>query len=141
MTFFFDRCVPVGLCNIIKAAEGKRRTIAYHDDHFPRDTPDPDWIRAIGKWPEKPAVISGDNRILSRPDEARALKEENLVFFCLDGGWSQCGFWEVAWRFLKLWPGIVDEAKKCRQPEIFKVGFGKSMKIEPVVLTQNLRVK
>lgn len=141
MSFFFDRCVPVKLCNIVKAAEGTRQTIEYHDDHFPKETADADWLRAVGRWSKKPVIISGDNRILVRPDEATALKEQNLTFFCLASGWVECPFWEVAWRFLKVWPDIVSTAAKCRQPEIFKIGFGKSLKIEQYAVTKDLRLK
>ena len=139
MNFFFYRCVPIKLCDIVKAAEGTRQTIAYHDDHFPKETADTVWVRAVGKWAKPPVVISGDSRILVRPDEANALKEQNLTFFCLEKGWMQTDFWEVAWRFLKVWPEIVQIANRTSQPEIFKVSFGKSLKIEPYSVTKNLR--
>lgn len=144
MNFFFDRCVPPRLCDIVKAAEGnspKSDVVEHLNESFAGDTVDIAWIREIGQRDPKPVVISGDGRILKRPDEANALKEQDLTFFCLDSGWVESPFWDAAWRFLKLWPEIVSVAAKCREPKIFRVSFGKSLKIEEYAVTKNLRLK
>ena len=138
MTYFFDRCVAITVAGIIKALE-RADEVIYRDDKFNKRTPDTEWLRTIASWDEKPIVISGDTRILTRPDEAAELAKGNLMFFCLAPGWTNIPFEDYPWKFLKAWANIKLAIRENRRPTIFKVFCGKSFKVERLRLTQDHR--
>jgi hypothetical protein len=140
MIFFFDRSVAVTIANIVKALEGGN-VVVYHDDRFAKNTADTAWIAAVAQWNPKPVVISGDTRILERPDEAAALSKSNLMFFCLAPGWTNLDLREYPWKFLKAWNNMRDTLKITNEPAIFKVAVGSSLKVDKVCLTKTLRKK
>jgi hypothetical protein len=140
MTFFFDRCVPVCLAHMVAILERGTQLIVHHDDdpRFRPTTTDVEWLSAVGKDRPKPAVISGDARILKRPDEARELRSQNLTFFCLASQWQDMSIQEQAWKFLKVWPEIIRNAEEARQPTVFQVQAGGSLKVEVYSLTKDI---
>ena len=142
MNFFFDRCVPIALARIVSALERSHK-ITHHDDdrRFGPTTEDTEWLRVIGGDNPKPIVISGDGRILKKPVEVNALREQGLTFFLLAEGFQGMSARIQAWRFLKSWVNIIDECEKLRQPSVFRVRTGSSQKVELEVLTKDLRRK
>jgi PIN like domain len=139
MTFFFDRCVAITVVKIVRALEEGKNDVVFHDDEFEANTSDVFWIGAVAQWDPKPIVISGDCRILTRRDEAAALAQSNLMFFCLAPGWTNLPFREYPWKFLKAWNNIQDEIATCRDPSIFKVAHGAGLKVEKLSPTRKHR--
>lgn len=138
MRIFFDRCFAKQLCAAITALESGTHVVEYHDDHFAPTTTDVQWLRAVGQWTPKPIVVSGDVRILRKPDELRELIDQDLTFIFLAPGWTNIPFNDCAWKFLKAWPAILREADRCRQPTAFRVSHSNSA-IESIGLTKGLK--
>jgi hypothetical protein len=63
--------------------------------------------------------------------ERAALREAKLTFFCLSKVWTHMQIWEYPWRFIKIWPDIIETASRTSsRPQVFEVSGGKSNKIE-----------
>lgn len=127
--FFFDRCCPPKLATLAAVVEGTQTVRHFNDDaRFVHDTPDVEWIGELGRdtgW----VIVSMDARILKRPHERRALEDSKLRFFLFGSAWMAMPFREQCWKFLKVWPDLVQTAKEQRQ-RIFEVGAGAALKIE-----------
>jgi hypothetical protein len=83
--FFVDRClgrgdVPGALGSVIEA----RERVEIHDDHFPQDAQDADWLPRVGfhRW----IVLSHDRSITRRPLELDALLRAGVAFFGVGAG-------------------------------------------------------
>jgi hypothetical protein len=115
MRFFFDRSAAIGLAKMVRAIDEKKFLIVHHDEdtRFGPKTADIEWMETLGRDGDPPwIVISGDGRILKNKVERQILTEANLIFFCLDDPWVMWPLYESAWRFMKVWPKIVEEATK-----------------------------
>ena len=55
-----------------------------HDDHFPQDTTDEEWLLAVGR--QGSVLLTKDDRICSRPQERAALIHAHVRAFVLVGG-------------------------------------------------------
>ena len=66
------------MAGILRAADLK---VEVHDDHFAQDTPDPEWLAAVGKnnW----IVITRDERIRYRVAEKQAMRRAKVRAFVL----------------------------------------------------------
>ena len=93
-------------------------------DYFPRGTADTAWIHAIAQWDPRPIVLAGDGRILRNKAEAAVLRDANLSFVFLAGGWSNLPWETQAWKLLRVWPDIVRNVLRARMPTIFEVAVG-----------------
>lgn len=131
--------MPEKLAAIVRAYELRSSEVFYHDDFFDKRTKDIHWLREVSLMVPKPFVVSGDTRILERPDEAQTLRECDLTFFCLASGWTNIPFEIQAWRFIKAWQNIVAAVQRIQQPTIFTVECGKRMNIEPLEFTRKFR--
>ena len=132
MKFFFDRNMSVYLARMITALE-RDHTIQHHDEdpRFQTTTPDTEWISVLGKDRPTWVVISGDGRILRNKAERSALREAKLNFFCLSKQWMHAPKYEFAWKFVKVWPDILENAKLMSSYQcVFEVTGGKSLKID-----------
>ncbi len=109
--------------------------LRHHDEdgRFGQATTDVEWISAP-RWRDgEPAlriVVSGDSRILKNRQERQALDDAGLTFFCLSKNWPPMPIHEYAWRFIKVWPEIVELARRGKA-RIYEVQAGGGMKIEP----------
>jgi hypothetical protein len=121
MNFFFDICFPRRLCAAVAAIDGNQHHFDHHADHFAQDTIDTVWLNAIGSWKDRPIVIRGDTRILSRREEQRELMQQDLMFVCLYPGFTSHQIYESAWKFFRAWPFICEAVSSARQPSVFKV--------------------
>ena len=137
MKFFFDVCFSPRLCAATRCIDGHRYHFDHHLDHFAMDTTDVVWLQAVGSWVDRPIVISGDTRILSRRDEMRALMEQELMFVCLYEGFTDQTIAESTWKFFRAWPRICHEVARARQPSVFKVAPN-AQKVELVCATSKL---
>jgi PIN like domain len=132
MRFFFDRCMALRIAKMVGAYE-TTHTILHHDEdsRFHKKTPDTEWIGVLGTDEPKWVVISGDGQILKNRVERAALSSANLTFFCMDKAWMNMKLHEYAWKFIKVWPEIVETASRHKS-KLFKVTGGSSLKIEPL---------
>ena len=76
MKFFFDRCMSIRLCRMVAILETGRQHLTHHDEdpRFTQKTTDVEWIEVLSRDAERPIVVSGDCKILKRPDEVAALQ-------------------------------------------------------------------
>lgn len=140
MRFFFDRCMSIKLCCMVKILETGAHSLDHHDDdpRFTPNTRDTDWIRIISSDAIQPVVITGDEKILKRADEVKAIQESGLTFFILTDHWAKFDAYEQSWRFLKVWPEIAATAV-TREPTVFMVNGGKSLRVEKHSRTKDIR--
>jgi PIN like domain len=121
MRFFFDRNMSAKLARMVDIYERDHQVRHLDDDsRFCTTTTDIEWIKVLGQDEPPWVAVSGDGRILRNKTEAAALKEAKLTFFCMAKTWTHMGIHEYAWRFLKIWPDIVENAKVAT-PRIFNV--------------------
>ena len=111
MRFFVDACVSTRLVKALKeVASGQRYAIVALEDKFEPDTPDPTWLRVLGReggW----TIVSGDPRISRSPAEQAAWAEAGLTIFFLGDEFSSCNPWVQAARLFQAWPNIVSAAR------------------------------
>lgn len=137
MRFFIDRNIPVALARMLNHYD-RRHTVTYHDDRFEKTTPDAEWLDEVAAWDDGiPAVVSGDGRILKNPAELQVLRGLPLTFFHFAPGWMALKWQDFAWKAVKAWPLIVDNASPKR-PSIFRVPISTN-KIEFVCFTSDLK--
>lgn len=88
-------------------------------------------MHVLGEDDEPWVLVSGDGRILRNKAERSVLQSTGLPFFCLAPGWLKMKLPEYAWKFVKVWPSIVEHAQHHRG-RIFVVNAGHSSKVEPL---------
>jgi hypothetical protein len=121
MRFFFDRNMLPRLARMIDIYERDHR-VRHHDEdeRLGPTTADIEWIRLLGTDDPAWVVISGDGRILRNKAESKALTEARLTFFCMSKVWTHMSIHESTWKFVRIWPEIVESAK-VSTPKIFQV--------------------
>ncbi len=139
MRFFLDNDLAQRLARMLDAFDDDHE-VRHLKDRFAPNTADVDWIGSLAKDEDPPALVTIDSRIRRTRAEQLALKESNLTAFFLRKGWASLQLHELAWRLVKIWPRIVQNAIEVREPTIFEVPV-KSTKIEKVTLTSHLRVR
>lgn len=79
---FLDR--SLGRRVVAEALRAAGVEVHIHDDHFPQDTTDEEWLLEVGRqgW----IVLTKDDRIRYRPQERAALIHANVRAFVLVGG-------------------------------------------------------
>lgn len=80
--FFVDRCLGKGVVpDALKGVLLEGETVEIHDNHYPPDTADIDWLTEVGAkgW----VVLSQDQNITRNPLEQRALQAANVAFIGL----------------------------------------------------------
>jgi len=126
MTFFFDNNISPTL---VEGLKGFGEDVCHLKDYFPEDTPDPQWLKAIGQnnW----ILITRDKAINRRPVEKQAIKQYKLGSFFMLGKdmdrWAQVKQMVIAWKRIK------EYAAKSRKPFAYKV-YRSGRKIEPLPL-------
>lgn len=73
LVFFLDR--NLGKYTIADALRQAGARVEIHDDHFPRDAKDEEWLREVGRrgW----IILTNDKRIRYRSNERTALMQAN----------------------------------------------------------------
>jgi predicted nuclease of predicted toxin-antitoxin system len=79
IVFFIDRCL--GKKTVVEALRNAGAIVKIHDDCFPQDTPDEEWLLEVGKknW----VVLTKDEKIGSRLHEQIAVAQGNVKLFIL----------------------------------------------------------
>lgn len=100
---FFDRSIPRGVAEAVKQV---REDACWLEDVFEEGwIKDRKWIPAIGArgW----LVVSKDKKIRTRPEERRAVRENNVGIFIFSyrGGLNR-------WQILKLVTSTLDEMEE-----------------------------
>ena len=77
--FFIDR--SVGKKSVAEPLRGAGLTVELHDDHFPQDALDEEWLVEVGrrKW----CVLTRDDRIRYRRVEAAAVRSAKVAMFVI----------------------------------------------------------
>lgn len=129
MKFFFDNTMSRKVVGALQVLDSSQQ-IVHLTARFPADTPDAEWISTLSAE-EDWIIISGDVRITRNPGERAAWLESRLLAFFLAKGWTNQPLWEQAWRFVKWWPRIVEQAARMKPPAGFIVPL-KDSKLEQV---------
>ena len=113
--FFLDR--SLGKKRIATALRQAGASLHIHDDHFPPDAKDEDWLTKVGQrgW----IVLTKDHRIRYRQVERLALMRAGVAAFILTSGDLQGE--EMAQIFVKALPRITRFLQKHRKPFIAKI--------------------
>lgn len=115
VVYFLDRCV--GVEPLYSALKALGLAVEIHDDHFPRDAEDRDWLAVVGSkgW----IVLTKDKKIQYRPLEQEALRVSGARAFVLvaDGlrGADICDL------FVKSIPGMERILRGRRGPFIARI--------------------
>lgn len=82
VVFFLDR--SIGKRTVATALSSVGAVVELHDDHFPPDAADPEWIHAVGQrgW----VVLTKDQRIRYRPLEIAAVRAARARLFVITAG-------------------------------------------------------
>lgn len=78
-------------------------------DKFPHDTPDVEWLKALGEeggW----AVVSADFYRSKGNAEREMIRRQGLGVFVLNKSWHNFKFWPRTAQLLHWWPEIVRQA-------------------------------
>ena len=113
--FFLDR--SLGKNRVATALRQAGATLHVHDDHFPPDAKDEDWLAEAGQrgW----IVLTKDHRIRYRHVERLALMKAGVAAFILTSGDLQGE--EMAQIFVKALPRITRFLKNRTKPFIGKI--------------------
>lgn len=132
--FFLDNNQPQQLARLLEAFDTTCE-VRHLSTEFDPSTPDVEWLLELGRRPERPSVIGGDAKILRNAAEAQVLRESGLTFFLMADGWSGMKWAERAWKMIRVWPRIVENAAP-RRPSVFRVTVQE--KVELYALTEHL---
>lgn len=110
-------------------------TVRHHDEdaRFCQTTADEVWIATLAKDDPPWVALSGDGRILSNKVMRVRLEQVGLRFFCMSKPWMKMPFPEYAWKFVRIWPEIVDTAVHSKG-QLFEVAGGRALKVRPISL-------
>lgn len=115
ITFFIDRCL--GGKRIVEALRRAGITVEIHDDHFPADAQDVDWLPEVGKkgW----VVLTKDANIGKRSLEKLAVARASIKMFTLAS--QNLSGADMAAIFLKAIVPMQDFVRKTPAPFIAKI--------------------
>lgn len=77
-------------------------------EKFAANTPDEIWIRTLGQegaW----SIVSQD-RFAKNSLEQEAFRRSGLTAFILPKSWAGLKEWDKAWRLIRWWPRIIEQA-------------------------------
>lgn len=129
MKFFFDNCISYRLANAID--ELSEFEVSHLRQKFSADTPDTVWLRRLseeGDW----IIISGDTRIFRTPHELAAWQSAGLTGFFWSSQWLRKTIWEHAWRLVKWWPKIEEQAKLVEAGAAFELPLKHNSKFRQI---------
>jgi hypothetical protein len=113
--FFIDRCL--GKHPIVEMLRKTGVTVEIHDDHFPQNTFDQDWIPKVGQWGW--IILTKDERIARNPTERQAIARVGARMFNLAS--KKLSGEETAFAFLDALQSMLKFASNNQAPFIAKV--------------------
>jgi hypothetical protein len=118
---FLDNNLSPALARALHALlETEGDQVVHLIERFAPDTADRVWIDALGAeggW----IIISADRRINRNPIEREAWRRSRLVVFFLGPQWRRLRNVEIAWRLLRWWPRIEEQARLVSPPAAFEL--------------------
>lgn len=115
LTFFIDRNLGKHtIADILRKADA---LVEVHDDHFPPNAPDHEWLPVVGEkgW----VVLTKDKRIRYRGLELKALEEARVKAFVLTRGNLKGD--DMATIFVKALPAMQRFANDHHDPFIARI--------------------
>lgn len=120
MKYFFDNNLSPYLARALSALCEPGNVEVFHlRDKFAANVSDIEWIETLGaegQW----TVISQD-RLMRNPGEKEALRRSGLIAFVLGKGWSDQREWDKAWRLIRWWERIMEQAELIQGGAVFEV--------------------
>lgn len=104
--------------NVLVDAEGHE--VRHLTEKFPSNAPDIEWITALGKeggW----VIISADRRIHKNHHEREVWWQSGLTVFFLGKAWRRIANMERAWRLIRWWPRIIEQAELVQPGAAFEI--------------------
>jgi len=122
LVFFVDRCL--GRKIIPGALRQAGEDVRIHDDLFPQNTKDPNWLPEVGRhgW----VVLTKDTHIRYRAIEINALLTAKVRAFVLTARGDLSGL-EIGAIFIKALPAIKKLCAKVKPPFIAHVSRGSNV--------------
>lgn len=121
MKVFIDNNLSPYLARALNALlEPEGEQVIHLIERFPANTDDRAWIEALGTeggW----VVISADRRIHRNRLERVAWRRSRLVVFFLSPQWARLRNIEIAWRLLRWWPRVEEQAQLVIPPAAFEL--------------------
>lgn len=116
-TFFVDR--SLGAQSVATALREAGEKVAVHDDHFAINTPDTEWLKAVGqkRW----VVLTKDARIRTNAIERDALLVASVAAFMLGRGDANAK--SMAAAFVTALPRMKKALRRCDTPFIATVSI------------------
>ena len=111
MNFFFDNNLSPFLAKAVAAlSKPYGHNVIHKKEQFPPDTEDIVWIGVLAKE-ENWVVISLDH-FAKGSLEKEALRDSGLITIVLKSGWSNLSGWDKAWKLIRWWPRIIEQAER-----------------------------
>lgn len=107
----------------------KRFHCTFHENRFPKGTPDETWIPEAAKMNPKPVILGGDGRILTNPVRLACLKDSGLHFVCLVEGYTNLSFSLQVQKVLKAWDEVCQTIADAGAPSIFEISQNSRVKL------------
>ncbi|MEX2016179.1 MAG: hypothetical protein WD873_06030 [Candidatus Hydrogenedentales bacterium] len=91
-----------------------------HRDHFRHNTPDEEWLSALGNWETQPHILSYDGRILRTPALLEILRKVNLSFVYLRG-YANLPWNRQVQNLAEVWPRLIRTLWRSEKAMVFEV--------------------
>ena len=116
MILFFDRSLGKGLGRTLRRARGFPATVELHDQHFPQNTPDDEWLAEIGQrgW----IAIGQDYHHHLMGLERDAIRTHRVGVFYLWG--ANASQWEQLRVLAKAW-SLIEAMSTTAPPFIYRI--------------------
>jgi len=115
---FFDNNLSPRIARGLHALTQPDHQVVHLKERFAANTPDVVWMRALA-GEEGWIIVSGDLQIRKNPHEIRAWQEAGHTTFFLKKSWMDLTFWEQAWKFAKVFPDLLETAKRAKSGSVF----------------------
>jgi hypothetical protein len=129
--FFTDENFPHPANDLLRAFDRQNQIVAFLEK-FKKGTPDIEWLPEVGNWPEKPAIVCGDGRILTNAVERSALRKTDCTFIYLSSGWTNTPWNLLCLRLIKYWPDVTILAKKTTRQAILELTINGTLQRRPL---------
>jgi len=113
--FFIDRCL--GRVKVPESLRKAGATVEIHDDHFPQDTIDEDWLIEVGN--HQLVVLTKDEKIGYRTSQILSIAQANVRVFVLAS--TNLSGDAIASTFVNTLPKMTKFALNNQPPFIAKV--------------------
>ena len=131
MIFFTDENIAEPASDLLRVFD-RGNEIRKFLEHFPRGTPDVDWLTEIKAWSPKPFIVCADGRILKNAVERAALKSSGCTFIYLASGWTNIAWDTYAWKVIRYWPEVRACAQKTEAPAIIELSTSGHVQRRPL---------